>query len=112
MAVTIGDVTWSSMMSGLRSQRVYTITCVSLRSGMASSGMVRIDHNPARQATAVSVNTTRRLFAENSMILAIMPVPLRCARFSLEILRWIGFEVLPARLGAEVVSLALMLNLV
>jgi hypothetical protein len=38
-AATMGYVTWSSMMSGLRSQREYTITWVSDRSGMASTGM-------------------------------------------------------------------------
>src|ERR1051326_525349 len=59
-------------MSGLRSHREYTITCVSLRSGIASSGMVRMDHQPAATAAATSVNTTSLLRPENSMIVLIM----------------------------------------
>src|SRR6478672_6106037 len=74
MAVTMGYVTWSSRMSGLRSQREYTITCVSLRSGIASSGTVRIDQMPATTATATRRNTTNRLRAENSMIALITAV--------------------------------------
>src|SRR5262245_5745106 len=62
------------MMSGLRSQREYTITCVSLRSGMASSGTVRIDQMPATTATVTRRNTTKRFFAENSIIALITAV--------------------------------------
>src|SRR4029453_17094188 len=74
-------------MSGLRSQREYTMTCVSLRSGMGSSGAVRIDQTPATTASATSTNTTKRFLAENSMTASIMAVPRvlrrrRCARRS------------------------------
>ena len=75
MAVTMGYVTWSSMMSGLRSQREYTITWVSLRSGMASSGTCRMDHQPATQAARVSAKTRKRFFAQNSTIAPIMQAP-------------------------------------
>src|SRR6266542_4728382 len=62
-------------MSGLRSQREYTITCVSLRSGIASSGTARIDCTPATTATPTSTNTMKRFFAENSMMASITAVP-------------------------------------
>src|SRR5579871_3181015 len=55
------------MMSGLRSQREYTITCVSLRSGMASSGMCRIDQTPAATPTATNRKIANLFRAENSM---------------------------------------------
>src|SRR5262252_9370339 len=70
----MGYVTWSSTMSGLRSQREYTITWVSLRSGMASSGTLRIDQMPATTATVTRRNTTKRFFAENSIIALITAV--------------------------------------
>src|SRR5574338_671274 len=55
------------------------ITCVSLRSGMASSGTVRIDHRPATTDVATSRKTRNRLRAENSMMRLIM-VRLRALR--------------------------------
>src|SRR6266545_1830380 len=48
------------------------MTWVSLRSGIASSGTVFIDHTPATTATATIRNTTKRFFAENSMMALIM----------------------------------------
>src|SRR5678816_4456313 len=68
------------MMSGLRAQREYTITCVSLRSGMASIGTVFIDHTPATVATATSKRTTKRFFADSSMRALIMASPSRRRR--------------------------------
>src|SRR5579862_2315905 len=62
------------MMSGPRSQREYTITWVSLRSGMASRGMVFMDHTPAAAANNMSMNTANLLRAENSIIRLIMSV--------------------------------------
>ena len=56
------------MMSGLRSHREYTITCVSLKSGIASSGTFLIDHTPNAVANAVVRMTRNRLLAENSMM--------------------------------------------
>src|SRR5712692_10260523 len=55
------------MMSGLRSQREYTITCVSLKSGIASSGTCCIDHHPASTAPATKTNTMNRFVPESSM---------------------------------------------
>ena len=55
------------MMSGLRSQREYTITCVSDRSGIASSGTRRIDQTAIATASPVSASTRNLLRAENSM---------------------------------------------
>src|SRR5581483_48365 len=60
------------MMSGLRSHLEYTITWVSLRSGIASSGIFCIEYQPATTAAAISRKTATRLCAENSMILLIM----------------------------------------
>src|SRR3990172_6940488 len=63
------------MMSGLRSQREYTMTCVSLRSGIASSGPPFIEYPPATTATATSTKTMNRFLAENSMMALITGVP-------------------------------------
>src|SRR5215471_15011275 len=52
------------------------MTWVSLRSGIASSGTVRIDQMPATTATVTSRNTTKRLRAENSMMALITAMPL------------------------------------
>src|SRR5215472_7918411 len=52
------------------------MTCVSLRSGIASSGMLRADHQPATTAAAVSRNTRNGLRADQSMtrlIIGSMP---------------------------------------
>src|SRR5829696_2767750 len=62
------------MMSGLRSHREYTITCVSLRSGIASSATERIEYQPAAASTATSRRMSTRLRPENSMIALIMVV--------------------------------------
>src|SRR6516164_8708111 len=61
-------------MSGLRSQWEYTITCVSLRSGIASSGTVLTDHTPAMTAAVTVMKTSRRLRAEKSMMALITAV--------------------------------------
>src|SRR5690349_1015726 len=60
------------MMSGLRSQREYTITCVSLKAGMASSGRLWRAHQPVTAAAATRRKTSKRLRAENSMTVLIM----------------------------------------
>src|SRR5215831_3844351 len=52
------------------------MTCVSLRSGIASSGTVFIDHTPAMTAAVTTINTTKRFFAENSMMRLITAVSL------------------------------------
>src|SRR6516162_640383 len=62
------------MMSGLRSQREYTITCVSLRSGIASRGMVRMDQMPAATANPTRIRTRNLLRPENSMMRFSMSV--------------------------------------
>src|SRR5579859_3635254 len=72
-AVTIGYVTWSSMMlGGCPSQFVWMITCTSEMSGSASSGMLLMDHIPASTMATVPVKTRKRLFAHHSMIREIM----------------------------------------
>src|SRR5215203_2388309 len=48
------------------------MTCVSPRSGMASSGTVRIDQTPVATATATRMKTRKRLRPENSMSALIM----------------------------------------
>src|SRR5450756_760367 len=50
------------------------MTCVSLRSGIASSGTVFIDHTPATTAAETRRNTMKRFLAENSMTALIMAV--------------------------------------
>src|SRR5215831_14893827 len=72
------------MMSGLRSQREKTITWVSERSGMASSGMCRTVQAAATSAAAVSNSTRPRLRALNSMMRSTMAASARgtgCGRF-------------------------------
>ncbi len=66
--VMMGYVTWSSRMSGLRSHREYTMTCVSDRSGSASSAMWFIDQTANTSATSVAATTRMRFSAENWMI--------------------------------------------
>src|SRR6266545_3343882 len=51
------------------------MTCVSLRSGMASSGTFFIDHQPWRQAAARSAKTKNLFLTEKSMIRLIIVVP-------------------------------------
>src|SRR6266540_1898779 len=53
------------------------MTCVSLRSWMASIGTVFIDHTPATVATATSKKTTKRFFADSSMRALIMATAFR-----------------------------------
>src|ERR1035441_6634284 len=60
------------MISGLRSHWKKTIPCVSLRSGIASSGRWPTDQMPATTAQAARINTRKRLRAENSMTRSIM----------------------------------------
>src|ERR1700732_392917 len=48
------------------------MTWVSLKSGIASSGTVFIDHTPATTATETTRNTIKRCLAENSMMASIM----------------------------------------
>src|SRR5258705_12398644 len=70
--VTMGYVTWSSMMSGLRPiHSVETMTCTSEMSGTASSGVAVIAQMPHSVSTIVPVNTRKRLPAHQSMIRAI-----------------------------------------
>src|SRR5438093_4685953 len=68
------------MMSGLRSQRENTITCVSERSGMASSGTLFMAYTASATANAVSTMTMKRLCAENSMTFSTIPA--RSSTFS------------------------------
>ena len=67
-AVMIGYETWSSMMSGLRSQREYTMTWVSDKSGSASSGMLRMVQYAIAMATSVPAMTRYLFSAEKRMI--------------------------------------------
>ena len=48
------------------------MTCVSLRSGMASSGTWVMDHQPRSAAATTEMRTTARLLTEKSMTLLIM----------------------------------------
>src|SRR5262245_7042950 len=50
------------------------MTCVSPRSGNASSGVDLIDHQPPTHAAATSTTTTSRCLTERSMTRSIMPV--------------------------------------
>src|SRR4051812_14957385 len=50
------------------------MTWMSLRSGIASSGTVVIDHQPATTATVTRMKTIKRFFAENSMMALITAV--------------------------------------
>src|SRR5712691_6232037 len=68
-AVTIGYVTWSSIISGgSPSQLVWMITCTSEMSGSASRGMRCIDQMPAMTSRNVAVKTRNRLRAHHSII--------------------------------------------
>ena len=49
------------------------MTCVSLRSGMASSGICAMDHHPRIPAAAVSKKMMNLFWAENSIIRLIIP---------------------------------------
>src|SRR6516164_4573966 len=70
---TIGYVTWSSTRSGLRPiHSVNTTTCGSDRSGIASTGTLRMATTAATNAIADSTITSPRRLAHHSMSLAIM----------------------------------------
>src|SRR5205823_14981058 len=72
-AVTIGYVTWSSMIfGGWPSQFVSMITCASDMSGRASRGILLIDQIPASTIARVPVKTRKRFSAHHSMIREIM----------------------------------------
>src|SRR3989442_5361757 len=84
-AVTIGYVIWSSTMSGLRPiHSVETITCVSERSGMASSGVFRSARTPKPAATMTATRVSARFFAHQAMRRPIMEAPLPFLRRGLE----------------------------
>src|ERR1700736_4685731 len=67
MVEIMGYVTWSSMMSGLRSQRETMMTWVSLRSGVASSGRCIMAQAPKRQAMPTRANTRNLFLTEKLM---------------------------------------------
>jgi len=67
MVEIMGYVTWSSMMSGLRSQRETMMTWVSLRSGVASSGRCIMAQAPQRQAMPTRANTRNLFLTEKLM---------------------------------------------
>src|SRR5215510_3426905 len=71
----IGYVTWSSMMSGLRSQRERIITWVSLRSGVASSGRWNMAHVPQMQAAATKAKMRNLFRTENPMTRLVILAP-------------------------------------
>src|SRR6478672_4684834 len=101
------------------------MTCVSLRSGTASNGIVRIDHQPATQAAPTRAKMRNRLRTENSMMRSIMGhhfVPGhagcrecgRCQvliRYALEELGRLLHKALLAGIRAETVESALILKL-
>src|SRR6266568_3494205 len=65
------------MMSGLRSHLEYTITCVSDRSGIASSFVFFIECQPRSRATPMNRKTRNLFFAQMSIIRLIMLLGLR-----------------------------------
>src|SRR6516164_2660053 len=78
---TIGYVTWSSTRSGLRPiHSVNTTTCGSERSGIASTGTLRMASTAPANATADSTITIPRRWAHHSMSLAIMAASVPVAR--------------------------------
>src|SRR3990172_2706058 len=95
------------------------MTWVSLRSGMASSGTRLSDHQPAAQPTATSAKTTSLFLMEKSMTRSIIKASRakRSQRVLVlgrlrppEVALGGRPELLPARLGAEQVALALVLE--
>src|SRR6516162_8632558 len=113
----MGLVTCSSTMSGLRSQREYTITWVSPRSGIASTGMCSIDHTPHAHAIATSRKISALLRAEKPMSRSIMSFRglvrrTHChGRFLRRIVRRLRKELLTAGVRAEAVLRALVVLL-
>src|ERR1019366_3136236 len=103
------------MMSGLRSQREKTITCVSPRSGIASVGIWRMDHTPHAQAAATMKKIRYLLRTERAIRRSIM-LAIRLGhipRFILfaGVFDWIRLEVLHAGVRAEAECLAVVLLL-
>src|SRR5882762_6287689 len=76
-AVTMGYVTWSSTMSGLRPiHSVEMITWVSDRSGIASSGVSQRARTPNPAATMIAARVSTRFRAHHAMrrsIIASLP---------------------------------------
>src|SRR5215469_5669641 len=105
IAVMIGYVTWSSMMSGLRSHRERMMTCVSLRSGVASSGRCIIDHAPQTQAPATNAKTRNLFRTEKPITRLIILAPrsgIGCGlQFVIEVFGRISLELVPALVRAE-----------
>src|ERR1035438_2453396 len=62
------------MMSGLRSHLAYTITCVSERSGIASSFVFLIAFHPSTMATATKRKIRNLFLSLNSIILFIIGI--------------------------------------
>src|SRR3954449_11639573 len=68
-----GYVTWSSISCGLRPiQSVKTMTWFSLKSGIASTGVLTTAYTPHAVTTSVAMITMKRLRIEYSMIFSIM----------------------------------------
>src|SRR5512140_1161962 len=84
------------------------MTWVSLRSGIASRAMWRIDHQPATHAAATKRNTSARRRTEKSTSQSIMAQPLHGGDWRRGLLR--GGPLVAARGGAEVVLLVLDLQ--
>src|SRR6516162_6752041 len=77
------------------------MTCVSLRSGMASSGNACIDHHPPMQASAAQASTSNLCRTEKLIMRLIMSAP---GRIGSQIMFGLFTELLFAAIGAEVVS--------
>ena len=85
-------MTWSSISRGLRPiQSVKTITWFSLRSGIASIGVLSIAKMPAIVSAAVRISTRKRLRIDSSMIFSIMSAVLEPCRALDSSSRPIGF---------------------
>src|ERR1700741_5134750 len=112
IAVMIGYVTWSSMMSGLRSHRERMMTWVSLRSGVASSGRCIIDHAPQMQAAATNAKTRNLFRTEKPMTRLIILTPrsgIGCGLyFVIQIFGRIRLELVSALVRAKCERLAVV----
>src|SRR3954462_12111014 len=95
------------MMSGLRSQREYMMTCVSLRSGIASSGSAFNDHQPPTQASAAQASTRNLCCTEKSMMRLIMT---EARRIRSEVMLRFFVEPALAAIGAEVIGHAITID--
>src|SRR5205823_10334902 len=76
------------------------MTCVSLKSGVASRGSVIIDHHPTKQANAIAASTRALCLTEMSMMRLIMA---GVRRIQGQIMRRLLLEILLAALRAEVI---------